>query len=76
MIWKIDRVATGLAIKRQCVENGVTPKQIAEMFNVTLTVPYLWFSGDTIPKIEHLINLAELCNCKIEDLIVAERTDG
>ena len=72
MIWKVDKVCTGLLIKEKCVENGITPKQISEMFNVTLTVPYLWFSGETVPKIDHLVSLAKLFKCPIEDLLVVE----
>ena len=75
MIWKVNKVATGLVILQKCEENNVTPKQISEMFNVTLTVPYLWYSGKTVPKVDHLVGLAKLFKCPIEDLLVVEEQE-
>jgi len=71
-MWKVNAEATGMVIKQKCVESGYTPKQISEIFGVTLTVPYLWFNGDAMPKIDNLVGLSKLFDCPIEDLLVVE----
>lgn len=76
MIWRVNKIATGMVIKQKCIESNITPKQISEMFNVTLTVPYLWFSGETVPKIDHLVSLSKLFKCTIEELLVIEEDNN
>lgn len=75
MKWKINKEATGLLIKQRCVESGLTPKYISEVLGVTLTVPYLWFTGKAVPQIEHLVALKNMLNCTIEDLLVIEEVE-
>lgn len=74
-MWRVNAEATGLVIKQKCQENNYTPKQLSEMFKVTLTVPYLWFNGDAMPKIDNLVGLAKLFNCPIEELLVVEEVN-
>ena len=71
-MWKVNAEATGALIKQKCQENGYTPKQLSEIFKVTLTVPYLWFTGAAMPKIDNLVGLSKLCKCTIEELLVVE----
>ena len=72
MKWKVNDIATGLLIKQKCIETGHTPKEISEMFNVSITVPYLWFTVRSMPKLDNLVGLSKLFNCAIEDLLVIE----
>ena len=71
-MWRVDKVATGLAIKQKCSEVGYGPKELSEYFKVTLTIPYLWFNGEIMPKLDNLVTLCKLCNCKVDDLLVVE----
>ena len=67
---KLNTQATGLAIKQKCEQFGYDQKELSRLFDVTLTTPYLWFSGSVLPRIEYLASLCDLCNCKFEDLLV------
>ena len=72
MKWKINEVATGLLIKQKCIETGHTPKEISELLDVSITVPYLWFTGRSMPKLDNLVCLSRYFNCPIEELLVVE----
>ena len=72
MKWKVNDVATGLLIKQKCIETGHTPKELSELFGVSITVPYLWFTGRSMPKLDNLVCLSKLFNCAIEELLVIE----
>ena len=72
MAVKINERATGLAIKQKCNEYGVTPKMLSEALDISVTAPYLWFSGKAMPKTEHLLVLSRMLDCSIEDLLVTD----
>ena len=72
MKWRVNEVATGLLIKQKCIETGHTPKEISAMFDVSITVPYLWFTGRSMPKLDNLVGLSKLFECPIEELLVVE----
>lgn len=72
MKWRVNEVATGLLIKQKCVETGHTPKELSELMDVSITVPYLWFTGRSMPKLDNLVCLSKFFNCAIEDLLVVE----
>lgn len=75
-MWRVNEVATGLLIKQKCAEKGITPKQMSEAFNVSITVPYLWFTGRSMPKLDNLVGLSKMLDCTIEELLIAEEIDN
>lgn len=72
---QVSMKATGLNIKQMCIAKGLTPKDLSEKFNVTLTTPYLWFNGEMLPRTDTLMNLCELLGCKVEDILVMEEVE-
>ena len=46
----------------------------------SLCIPALflpaWIRGDKIPNLEHLFIISQMCNCQIDDLIVADYSDA
>ncbi|MBP5423785.1 MAG: helix-turn-helix transcriptional regulator [Paludibacteraceae bacterium] len=72
---KVNEIATGLAIKQKCIESNLTPKELSNMFNVSLTTPYLWFTGKAMPRVDTLVALCGIFGCKIDDVIVTEADD-
>lgn len=68
----INYVKTASRIERIMKQNGYTVKALAEIFEMSEPGVYKWINGTGLPKIEHLVVLANLFNCKITDLIVIE----
>lgn len=68
----IDFAKTGKHILNKCKDAGYSPKDISLLLNTTLSAPYYWFEGKSLPKLETLLNLAKLLNCSIDELLVIE----
>lgn len=69
----IDSVKTGKNIQSMCKEKGFSVNDI--QFALQLNSPqsvYKWFSEKscTIPSIDHLVILADILECRIDDLLV------
>ena len=67
--------ATGENIKAKCEQNNLSPKDISRLFNLDLSTVYYWYQGKALPRFDIAYNLAEMCNCKIDDLVVLEKED-
>lgn len=69
----IDTVKTGKKIKKMCAEAGLSINDIrnALMLSTSQSI-YKWFSekSTSIPSLDHLVMLAGLLNCHIDDLLV------
>lgn len=72
---KVNERATGLAIKQRCLEKNLTPRELSNMFGVSLTTPYLWFTGKAMPRVETLVSLCGIFECKVDDILVVEEDD-
>ncbi|MCR4611817.1 MAG: helix-turn-helix transcriptional regulator [Lachnospiraceae bacterium] len=69
----IDPVLTGKKIQQMCRDKGLKVKDIQEALQLeSLQSVYKWFSekSSTIPSIDHLVMLAMLLDCSIEDMLV------
>lgn len=74
MIAYIDVEATGERINQMRIERGLSLKDISEELGFSRPCSvYRWVKGEVIPKIDNLIILAEIFNCKIDDIIVVKR---
>ena len=73
----IDSVKTGKNIQAMCKEKGLSVNdiQLALQLNSPQSV-YKWFSekSSSIPSIDHLVILAGLLDCHIDDLLVINET--
>ena len=73
---RLDVNASGEIIKQKCEEAKLTPKQLQEALGVTVTAPYVWLTGKGLPKVETLLNLAEMLDCQITELLMVQSDDG
>ena len=71
---KVNIEATGMQIKALCLQKGLKQKDLSEKLGVKTTSPYLWFNGEVMPKLDTLVNLCDLLECKLEDILVVEET--
>ena len=64
---------TGLRIKELMEQRGFSVKDIQTQLG--LAVPsgiYKWLAGETLPSIDHLVELAVVFDVKIDDILVVE----
>jgi hypothetical protein len=69
----IDTAATGRKIHRMCSEAGLTVNDIRRALHLESAQGiYKWFSpkSNTIPSLDHLVVLARMLDCHIDDLLV------
>lgn len=57
-----------LLIKKMAKARGLKAKDIAAHCNVSLTTVKMWYIHTRRPSIDHLIQLAELFHCSIDEL--------
>lgn len=70
----IDFVKTGARIDELRKENGLTVKQIQNIFGFgTPQTIYKWIHGASLPKIDNLVVLADIFNVTIDDIIVLKK---
>ncbi len=71
----IDVEATSIHLKNCCKEKGIKAKdiQVACLFESRDPV-YKWFSTRTknLPTLDHFVILADLLDCKVDDLLVTK----
>lgn len=71
----INSIKTGKNIQLLCKEKGLSVRDI--QFALQLSSPqsiYKWFSDkySSIPSIDHIVTLADLLECSIDDLLVVQ----
>lgn len=73
----INNKKTGERIKALMEENNMTASQLRKIFGFnTLQAIWKWRSGKSIPSIDNLFVLADLFNCKIEDIVAVDRWEN
>lgn len=68
----IDMIATGKNIENRCAQAGYDAKSLSILLNVTLASPYYWFSGHSLPRLDTLVSLCGVLECKLDDLIISQ----
>ena len=67
----IDLTATGLKIKETIKKNGMTVKDVANMFGFASPYPvYKWINGENLPALDNLVVLAKLTKTTMDELVV------
>lgn len=70
----IDFDKTGARIDELRKENGLTVKQIQNIFGFgTPQTIYKWIHGASLPKIDNLVVLADIFHVTIDDIIVLKK---
>lgn len=70
----VDVEETGKRIKSLMAENGMSAIDVQKKLN--LSVPYgvyKWLYGMCLPKIDHLVILADMFDVTVDDIIVVKR---
>ena len=73
VIKRIDMKATGLEINRRMLAKGITVSELANILYITPTSVYNWLKGERLPKIDNLVTIADIFDCKIDDLIKEQK---
>ena len=74
----IDIPATSINIRELITERGYTMSDIRRMLNLlTVQAVYNWCSpkSKTLPDIQHMLQLADILRCTIEDMLVLKEVD-
>jgi transcriptional regulator with XRE-family HTH domain len=70
----VDAEATGQRIRVLMAERNITVLDIKKRLN--LSVPYgvyKWLYGMSLPKIDHLVILADMFGVTMDDIVVTKR---
>lgn len=74
MLPRIDMKATGKRIDSLRIKQGMSKADIQHHFGFTTPqAVYKWIHGKSLPSADNLVILADLFNCKIEDILVIIR---
>ena len=69
----IDVEATGKKMHRMAKEK-YKMRHFSEMLGLTSSsVMYHWFNGDRMPCVDKLFQIADLLDCKVDELVVTRR---
>ena len=72
----IDKEATGENIVRLMRLNHVSMYDLQMVFRFqSATNIYSWRQGKHLPSAENLVKMAYIFHCKVDDIIVLERSD-
>lgn len=67
----INAIETGTNIRRLMDERGMTTGTLRKIFGFnTPSAFYKWFDGRALPTIDHLVVLAKIFECKIDDILI------
>ena len=70
----IDMIATGNNIKKMCIANGLSVKDIQNACGFTTgNAVYKWISGKCMPTIDNMVIIADMFNTTIDNIIVVSR---
>lgn len=62
------------SIKSHRDKAGLTQEQLAKELSVTQQAIAKWETGDSLPRADKLIKLAEILDCTVEELLVETKT--
>lgn len=71
----IDAEETSKRIKKLCMDNGYTVEDVKKALGLASSQSvYKWFSekNASLPTIDHLVMLAKMLECSLDDLIVVK----
>lgn len=69
---EVNKKKTGELIKQKCEALNLTPKDLTERLQVTVTAPYYWVEGKSMPRLDTLVSLCRLLGCTVEEILILE----
>lgn len=74
----IDPVATGRQLKKLRRDRGITQEFLSELFercgdSASRVIISMWETGKKLPSLSHMVFLAELYGCSLDELVISYR---
>ena len=74
----IDSVATGRQLKKLRRDHGITQEFLSELFercgdSASRVIISMWETGKKLPSLSHMVFLAELYGCSLDELVISYR---
>ena len=70
----VDAEATGQRIRALMVERNITVSDIQKRLNLSVSYGvYKWLYGMSLPKIDHLVVLADMFGVTMDDIVMTKR---
>ena len=70
----VDAEATGQRIRVLMAERNITVLDIKKRLNLSVSYGvYKWLYGTSLPKIDHLVILADMFGVTMDDIVVTRR---
>ena len=71
----IDAVETGKNIRKMMEERDLCYQDLCYICGVSSQAVFKWFYGQSLPKIDNLVIIAALFECKVDDILVVKGGD-
>lgn len=68
--WDVNRRATGEQLYQYRRKANFTQEYLAELLDVSRVIISTWESGRKMPSWTHMVNLAKLYGCSLDELVV------
>lgn len=68
----IDMEKTSEKLAKVFEQKGMTYSDIAKEFGVSVSTVSYWMNGKKLPSLSHIVEIAGLVGCTIDDLIVSK----
>lgn len=73
----IDLYETGGKLRAQRLKNGMSAAYVSDALGLsTRTALYKWEKGDSLPTVDHLLDLMHIYKCSLDDLVVYKWIDS
>ena len=69
----VDVMNTGRRIENFMKEQNLSVKDIQKRLNLSSQAVYHWLCGMSLPKIDHLVILADMFGVTMDDIVVTKR---
>lgn len=74
----VNPVATGEQLRKLRREHNLTQEQLSELFeqggdSASRVIISMWENGKRLPSLSHIVFLAELYGCSIDELVISYR---
>ncbi len=72
----IEPIATGKNIRKLCKDSGMTVEQLRNAVGIdSLQACYKWFRGDSLPSVDHLVEMEDIFGIPMSQIIVTNKVD-
>ncbi len=68
----VNIVKTGKRISQLMQQQGITAYQLSQRLSISVQAIYKWTHGQSLPDIDHMIDLCEILGVALEELIIVD----